>query len=58
MFHIFFSFFQFSVSQFSSAPEVHFNFKKFNLPEMEDEINKIQQHVGPTFTAKAIKEVV
>lgn len=57
MFHIF-SFFQFSVSQFSSAPEVHFNFKKFNLPEMEDEINKIQQHVGTTFTAKAIKEVV
>uniref|UniRef100_A0A3Q4HGW0 Integrin alpha-D-like n=1 Tax=Neolamprologus brichardi TaxID=32507 RepID=A0A3Q4HGW0_NEOBR len=47
---------QFSVSQFSSAPEVHFNFKKFNLPEMEDEINKIQQHVGTTFTAKAIKE--
>uniref|UniRef100_A0AAZ1XG38 VWFA domain-containing protein n=1 Tax=Oreochromis aureus TaxID=47969 RepID=A0AAZ1XG38_OREAU len=49
---------QFSVSQFSSSPEVHFNFKKFNLSEMDDEINRIQQHFGKTYTAKAIKEVV
>uniref|UniRef100_A0AAX7SGJ8 VWFA domain-containing protein n=1 Tax=Astatotilapia calliptera TaxID=8154 RepID=A0AAX7SGJ8_ASTCA len=49
---------QFSVSQFSSAPQIHFNFQKFNLTEMEDKIKGIQQHTGQTFTAKAIKEVV
>ncbi|XP_019218194.1 integrin alpha-M isoform X4 [Oreochromis niloticus] len=49
---------QFSVSQFSSSPQIHFNLQKFNLPEMEDKINRIKQHTGPTFTAKAIKEVV
>ncbi|KAL3967677.1 trace amine associated receptor [Sarotherodon galilaeus] len=49
---------QFSVSQFSSAPQVHFNLQKFNLPEMEDKINRIQQHSGRTYTARAIKEVV
>ncbi|CAI5659025.1 unnamed protein product [Oreochromis niloticus] len=49
---------QFSVSQFSSSPQIHFNFQKFNLSEMEDKINRIKQHTGSTYTAKAIKEVV
>ncbi|XP_030610476.1 integrin alpha-M-like [Archocentrus centrarchus] len=49
----------FSVSQFSSSPEVHFPFRKFDSSESVDtDIDKINQHRGPTYTAKAITHVV
>ncbi|KAL3967672.1 hypothetical protein ACER0C_029705 [Sarotherodon galilaeus] len=50
---------QFSVSQFSSYPEVHFNFKKFSSSgSVETDINGIRQQGGSTYTANAITHVV
>uniref|UniRef100_I3KW12 VWFA domain-containing protein n=1 Tax=Oreochromis niloticus TaxID=8128 RepID=I3KW12_ORENI len=50
---------QFSVSQFSTDPEVHFNFKKFSSSgSVETDINGIRQQGGSTYTAKAITHVV
>nr|XP_014262790.2 integrin alpha-M [Maylandia zebra] len=50
---------QFSVSQFSTYPEVHFNFKKFYSSEsVETDIDRIRQLRGSTYTAKAITHVV
>ncbi|KAL3967661.1 phylloquinone omega-hydroxylase/docosahexaenoic acid omega-hydroxylase [Sarotherodon galilaeus] len=50
---------QFSVSQFSTSPQVHFNFKKFSSSgSVETDINRITQLTGWTYTAKAIRHVV
>ncbi|XP_005953467.2 integrin alpha-D, partial [Haplochromis burtoni] len=50
---------QFSVSQFSTDPQVHFNFKKFYSSEsVETDIDRIRQLRGWTYTAKAITHVV
>ncbi|XP_063337382.1 integrin alpha-M-like isoform X2 [Pelmatolapia mariae] len=50
---------QFSVSQFSTSPQVHFNFKKFSSSgSVETEINGISQLRELTYTAKAIRHVV
>uniref|UniRef100_A0A668RN91 VWFA domain-containing protein n=1 Tax=Oreochromis aureus TaxID=47969 RepID=A0A668RN91_OREAU len=50
---------QFSVSQFSNSPEVHFNFQKFSSSgSVDNEINGIRQSGGVTYTAKAIRHVV
>ncbi|XP_025765357.1 integrin alpha-M [Oreochromis niloticus] len=50
---------QFSVSQFSTSPWVHFYFKTFSSSgSVETDINEIKQYRGATFTAKAIRHVV
>ncbi|XP_019218193.1 integrin alpha-M isoform X3 [Oreochromis niloticus] len=50
---------QFSVSQFSTFPQVHFYFKKFfSAGSMTTEIDGIRQLGGSTYTAKAIRHVV
>uniref|UniRef100_A0A668S096 VWFA domain-containing protein n=1 Tax=Oreochromis aureus TaxID=47969 RepID=A0A668S096_OREAU len=50
---------QFSVSQFSSLPRVHFYFKKFSSSgSLKTEIDGITQLGGSTHTAKAIRHVV
>uniref|UniRef100_A0A3P8P5U6 VWFA domain-containing protein n=1 Tax=Astatotilapia calliptera TaxID=8154 RepID=A0A3P8P5U6_ASTCA len=50
---------QFSVSQFSSLPRVHFYFKKFSSSgSLKTEIDGITQLEGSTYTAKAIRHVV
>uniref|UniRef100_A0AAZ1X9W8 VWFA domain-containing protein n=1 Tax=Oreochromis aureus TaxID=47969 RepID=A0AAZ1X9W8_OREAU len=50
---------QFSVSQFSNSPEVHFNFQKFSSSgSVDNEINGIRQSGGVTYTAKAIRHTV
>ncbi|XP_042071716.1 integrin alpha-M isoform X1 [Haplochromis burtoni] len=50
---------QFSVSQFSRSPQVHFYFKKFSSSgSVATDIDGISQHRGATFTAKAIKHLV
>ncbi|XP_039870486.1 integrin alpha-M-like [Simochromis diagramma] len=50
---------QFSVSQFSTSPQVHFYFKKLSSSgSVETDINDISQQGGTTYTAKAIKHVV
>ncbi|XP_019218199.1 integrin alpha-M [Oreochromis niloticus] len=50
---------QFSVSQFSSLPQVHFYFKKFSSSgSLKTEIDGIKQLGGSTHTAKAIRHVV
>ncbi|XP_063338109.1 integrin alpha-M-like [Pelmatolapia mariae] len=50
---------QFSVSQFSSLPRVHFYFKKFSSSgSLKTEIDGITQLGGSTYTARAIRHVV
>uniref|UniRef100_A0AAX7TKE7 VWFA domain-containing protein n=1 Tax=Astatotilapia calliptera TaxID=8154 RepID=A0AAX7TKE7_ASTCA len=50
---------QFSVSQFSTSPEVHFYFKKFSSSgSVETDINDISQQRRATYTAEAIRYVV
>ncbi|XP_030610790.1 integrin alpha-M-like [Archocentrus centrarchus] len=50
---------QFSVSQFSGAPQVHFYLKKFSSSvSVENDISEIRQQGGSTHTAKAIRYVV
>ncbi|CAI5659055.1 unnamed protein product [Oreochromis niloticus] len=50
---------QFSVSQFSHSPQVHFNFQKFSSSgSVDNEINGIRQIGRFTYTAKAIRHVV
>ncbi|KAL3967669.1 antigen [Sarotherodon galilaeus] len=50
---------QFSVSQFSGSPQVHFYFKRFSSSgSIETDINGIYQHNGATYTAKAIRHLV
>ncbi|XP_042073002.1 integrin alpha-M [Haplochromis burtoni] len=50
---------QFSVSQFSTSPQVHFYFKKFSSSgSVETDINDISQQEGATYTARAIRHVV
>ncbi|KAM9425192.1 integrin alpha-X-like [Pholidichthys leucotaenia] len=50
---------QFSVSQYSTYPEVHYYFDNFfKSGEWKDNINNIKQKYGSTFTATAIRHVV
>ncbi|XP_023145572.2 integrin alpha-X-like [Amphiprion ocellaris] len=50
---------QFSISQFSSGPEVHYYFDNFfSNRNWEDNIDMIFQHRETTYTAKAIEYVV
>ncbi|XP_005448389.1 integrin alpha-X [Oreochromis niloticus] len=50
---------QFSVSQFSTLPQVHFNFEKFSSSgSVDNEINGIRQLRELTYTANAIRHVV
>ncbi|KAL3967670.1 splicing factor U2AF 35 kDa subunit [Sarotherodon galilaeus] len=50
---------QFSVSQFSTSPQVHFYFKEFSSSgSVKGDIDGIRQLGGYTYTAKAIRHVV
>ncbi|KAM9425193.1 integrin alpha-M-like [Pholidichthys leucotaenia] len=50
---------QFSVSQFSRSPEVHYSFNDFNKNgNWKGNIDNIFQHGETTYTAKAIEHVV
>ncbi|XP_019218190.1 integrin alpha-M isoform X2 [Oreochromis niloticus] len=50
---------QFSVSQFSLLPQVHFYFKKFSSSgSIETDIDGISQQRGAAYTAKAIRHLV
>uniref|UniRef100_A0A3Q4H2H9 Integrin alpha-M-like n=1 Tax=Neolamprologus brichardi TaxID=32507 RepID=A0A3Q4H2H9_NEOBR len=53
------SFFTFSISQFSTSPQVHFYFKEFfSSGSVKVDIDGIRQLGGYTYTAKAIRHVV
>uniref|UniRef100_A0AAX7TE05 VWFA domain-containing protein n=1 Tax=Astatotilapia calliptera TaxID=8154 RepID=A0AAX7TE05_ASTCA len=49
---------QFSVSQFSTDPQIHFYFKKFTSSGPWNDIDGISQLRAWTYTAKAIRHVV
>ncbi|XP_030610632.1 integrin alpha-M-like [Archocentrus centrarchus] len=50
---------QFSVTQFSRSPQVHFYFRKFSSSgSMETTIDGLNKLRGTTYTAKAIRHVV
>uniref|UniRef100_A0A3Q3BIM8 Integrin alpha-M-like n=1 Tax=Kryptolebias marmoratus TaxID=37003 RepID=A0A3Q3BIM8_KRYMA len=49
---------KFSISQFSSGPEIHFNFSSFPTQNWEKEIDKIKRQGRGTNTANGIQTVV
>ncbi|XP_035526907.1 integrin alpha-X-like isoform X3 [Morone saxatilis] len=49
---------KFAITQFSSQPHVHYYFNTFDIHNWRNQIDRISQLMGATFTARAIKHVV